>query len=102
LPCLATGTPAPATTKAVAVEMLSVPLPSPPVPTMSIAPSGAATFTHLARITLAAAAYSATLSPRARIAISRPPICAGVAVPSNSSSKAASACARLSGPSEAA
>jgi hypothetical protein len=41
LPCLATGTPAPATVKAAAVEMFSVPLPSPPVPTMSIAPSGA-------------------------------------------------------------
>jgi hypothetical protein len=41
---------------------------------------GRRTFTHLSRITLAAAAYSATLSPRARIAIRRPPICAGVAV----------------------
>ena len=39
--------PAPATTKAVAVEMFSVPLPSPPVPTMSIAPFGRA---HLAAL----------------------------------------------------
>ena len=35
LPCLATRTPAPATTKAVAVEMLKVPLASPPVPQVS-------------------------------------------------------------------
>jgi hypothetical protein len=69
---------------------------------MSMAPFGRRTFTHLSRITLAAAAYSATDSPRARIAISRPPICAGVAVPSNNASNAASACARDSGPSEAA
>ena len=43
LPCLATGTPAAATTSAAVVEMLNVPLPSPPVPTTSIAPSGAST-----------------------------------------------------------
>ena len=35
LPCFATRTPAPATTKAVAVEMLNVPLASPPVPQVS-------------------------------------------------------------------
>ena len=35
LPCLATRTPAPAVTKAVAVEMLKVPLASPPVPLVS-------------------------------------------------------------------
>ena len=35
LPCLATRTPAPATTNAVAVEMLKVPLASPPVPQVS-------------------------------------------------------------------
>src|SRR5262249_59422495 len=43
LPCLATGTPAPATTKAAQVEMLYVPLASPPVPQVSIDPSGART-----------------------------------------------------------
>ncbi len=43
LPCLATGTPAPATTKAAQVEMLKVPLASPPVPQVSMAPSGART-----------------------------------------------------------
>ena len=91
LPCLATGTPAPATTKAVAVEMFSVPLPSPPVPTMSIAPSGAVTRFMRARMARAAAAISSTVSPRTRKAISRPPIWAGVAAPSNSAEKAASA-----------
>ena len=96
LPCLATTTPAPATTKAVAVEIFSVPLPSPPVPTMSIAPSGARTGLHLARITLAAAAYSSTVSPRVRSAIKKPPICAGVAAPSNSAENAASASERVS------
>ena len=36
LPCLATLSPAPATTKAVAVETLKVPEASPPVPQVSI------------------------------------------------------------------
>ena len=36
LPCLATGTPAPATMKAAQVEMLKEPEASPPVPTTSI------------------------------------------------------------------
>jgi hypothetical protein len=38
-PCFATGTPAPATTKDAAVEILNVPLASPPVPHISIASS---------------------------------------------------------------
>src|SRR6478735_3592992 len=74
LPCLATGTPAPATTKAVQVETLKVPLPSPPVPQVSMAPSGARTGSTLARI-----------------AINKPPICAGVAAPDITSSKASTA-----------
>ena len=41
LPCLATGTPAPATTNAAAVEMLSVPTRPPPVPQVSTRQSGA-------------------------------------------------------------
>jgi hypothetical protein len=97
LPCLATVTPAPATTKAVAVEMFSVPLPSPPVPTMSIAPGGAFTALHFDRITLAAAAYSSTVSPRVRNAIRKPPIWAGVPSPSKSALNAASASARVRG-----
>ena len=50
LPCLATGTPAPAITKAEAVEMLTLCEPSPPVPTMSMAPSGASTFSIFSRM----------------------------------------------------
>ena len=88
LPCLATFTPAPATTKADAVEMLSVPIPSPPVPTISIDPGGAFTEMHLDRMASAAAEYSETDSPRALIAINRPPTCDGVALPSNKISKA--------------
>ena len=42
-PCLATGTPAPATTIAATVEMLNVPLRSPPVPTTSTTGAGART-----------------------------------------------------------
>ncbi len=38
LPCLATGTPAAAATRAAAVEMLNVPRPSPPVPQVSTSP----------------------------------------------------------------
>ena len=101
LPCLATGTPQPATTKAAAVEMLSVPLPSPPVPTMSMAPSGARTRRQRARMTAAPAAYSATVSPRVLSAIRKPPTWAGVASPSMMAAKADLACSRLSGPSAA-
>ena len=41
LPCLATGTPAPATMKDAQVETLTEPEPSPPVPTTSTASAGA-------------------------------------------------------------
>ena len=43
LPCLATGTPAPATTIAESVEMLNVPLRSPPVPQVSSTGAGGET-----------------------------------------------------------
>ena len=66
LPCLATGTPAPATTKAARVEMLNVPAPSAPVPHRSTAPSGASTRTARARMTRAKAASSSGVSPRTR------------------------------------
>ena len=46
LPCLATGTPQAATTKATAVETFSVPSPSPPVPQTSMAPGGALDGAH--------------------------------------------------------
>src|SRR5260370_16751681 len=63
LPCLATGTPAPATMKAAHVEMLNEPEASPPVPTTSIAPSGAATATSLPRLAVPAPAPPPTLPP---------------------------------------
>ena len=87
LPCLATLSPAPATTKAVVVDTLKVPAPSPPVPTMSTStPSFAAhpqaTGVALARITWAAPLISSRLSPFMRRAMSNAPIWAGVALPS--------------------
>ena len=78
LPCLATGTPQAATISAASVEILSVPCPSPPVPTMSIAPAGATTRSILSRIATTAPVISATVSPRARSAIRKPPSWAGV------------------------
>ena len=47
LPCLATGTPAPATMSAAQVEMLNEPDASPPVPTTSMASGGAVDAQHL-------------------------------------------------------
>ena len=82
LPCLATGTPAAAATSAAVVEMLNVPLPSPPVPTTSIAPSGASTRTTRSRIADAKPASSSTVSPRIRRPMSRAASWAGVASPS--------------------
>src|SRR3954468_14006056 len=81
LPCLATGTPAPATMKEAQVETLTEPEPSPPVPTTSTASGGALTRSILARIADTAPVISSTVSPRTRSAISRPPICEGVASP---------------------
>src|SRR5512134_3902618 len=91
LPCLATGTPAPATTKAAQVEMLWVPLASPPVPQVSMAPSGALTLMARAFSARAAPAISSTVSPRTRSPISRAPICASVAAPDIMSPKASAA-----------
>ena len=91
LPCLATGTPQPATTSALAVEMLKLPEESPPVPQVSIVPGGASICTALARMIRAAPAISSTVSPRTRNAIRKPPICDGVASPLMMMSNAASA-----------
>src|SRR3954454_4671004 len=88
LPCLATGTPAPATISAAQVETLYEPEASPPVPTTSMASGGAATLVILERIVLAAPVISSTVSPRTRSAIRRPPICDGVASPDIMRSKA--------------
>ena len=82
LPCLATGTPAAATTRAAVVEMLNVPLRSPPVPTTSIAPAGASTRRTRSRIAAVKPASSAVVSPRIRRATSRAASWAGVASPS--------------------
>src|SRR5471030_879289 len=88
LPCLATGTPAPATMNAAQVETLTEPEPSPPVPTTSTASAGARTRSILARIAETAPVISSTVSPRTRSAIKRPPICEGVASPDIMLSKA--------------
>ncbi len=66
LPCLATGTPAPATMKEAQVDTLTEPEPSPPVPTTSIASAGALTCSILARIAETAPVISSTVSPRTR------------------------------------
>jgi hypothetical protein len=94
LPCLATGTPAPATMKEAQVETLTEPEPSPPVPTTSTASAGAVTRSILARIADTAPVISSTVSPRTRSAISNPPICEGVASPDIMLSKAAAASSR--------
>ena len=96
LPCFATGTPAPATMKAAQVEMLNEPEASPPVPTTSIACGGASTRSIFARIAVTAPVISSTVSPRTRSAISRPPICDGVASPDIMLAKASAASSRLS------
>src|SRR6185312_470103 len=94
LPCLATGTPAPATMKEAQVETLTEPEPSPPVPTTSTASAGALTRSILARIAETAPVISSTVSPRTRSAISNPPICDGVASPDIMLSKAEAASSR--------
>src|ERR1700690_612299 len=95
LPCLAIGTPAPATMKAAQVEMLNEPEASPPVPTTSTASGGAFTPSILARIVVTAPVISSTVSPRTRKPISSAPICEGVASPDIMLSKAEDASARV-------
>ena len=94
LPCLATGTPVPATMKEAQVETLTEPEPSPPVPTTSTASAGAVTRSILARIADTAPVISSTVSPRTRNAINSPPICEGVASPDIMLSKADTASSR--------
>src|SRR4029077_13440167 len=96
LPCLATGTPAPATISAAQVEMLNEPEASPPVPTTSTAFGGAATRSILARMTDTAPVISSTVSPRTRSAMSSAPICEGVASPDIICSNAPAASSRAS------
>jgi hypothetical protein len=94
LPCLATGTPVPATMNEAQVETLTEPEPSPPVPTTSTASAGAFTRNIFARMADTAPVISSTVSPRTRNAISRPPICEGVASPDIMLSKADAASSR--------
>src|SRR5665213_4286054 len=94
LPCLATGTPQPATMKEAQVDTLTEPEPSPPVPTTSTALTGASTRSILARIANTAPVISSTVSPRTRSAINKPPICEGVASPDIMLSKADAASSR--------
>ena len=94
LPCLATGTPAPATMNEAQVDTLTEPEPSPPVPTTSTASAGASTRSILERIAETAPVISSTVSPRTRSAINRPPICEGVASPDIMLSKADAASSR--------
>src|SRR6187455_3638093 len=94
LPCLATGTPQPATINEAQVETLTEPEPSPPVPTTSTASAGAWTRSILLRIADTAPVISSTVSPRTRSAISSPPICEGVASPDIMLSKADAASSR--------
>ena len=94
LPCLATGTPAPATTSAATVEMLNVPLRSPPVPQVSTTGTGGATGFANPSIVSASPSISSTVSPLVRSAIRRPPTCAGVASPDITTRIAAAASSR--------
>jgi hypothetical protein len=83
LPCFATAAPADAATIAAVVEMLKVRAPSPPVPTTSTTSSRVGcTGRTCARIASAHPAISSPVSPFARSATRKPPICAGVASPS--------------------
>jgi hypothetical protein len=83
LPCLATVTPQPATTKAVVVEMLKVLSPSPPVPQVSTTGMVAAwmrwAFLRMAR---AAPANSSNVSPLVARAAIMAPTWASVVLPS--------------------
>ena len=86
LPCLATCTPAPATTNAATVEILNVSLPSPPVPQVSssVAPfRPASTGAAIRRIARAKPTSSSAVSPFMRKAIRNAAIC-GVRSPRRS------------------
>ena len=82
LPCLATVKPAPATTKAVAVEILKVLLLSPPVPQVSTRTSSfRSKESTLFSISLAQPVISSTVSPFILSAVKKEAIWAGVALP---------------------
>ena len=62
-PCLTTGMPQPATTKAAAVEMFTVPKESPPVPQVSTASFEISSLTECSSITSTKEVISDGLSP---------------------------------------
>ena len=64
---------------------------------MSIASAGALTGSILARMVATAPEISATVSPRTRSAIRKPPIWLGVASPDMTTSKASRASSKVSG-----
>ena len=86
LPCLHTGTPAPATTNAAMVEMFTECDLSPPVPTMSIErdamSAGRSTRADALRTSASIPSSSTALSPLVRNPITSAAICADVASPS--------------------
>jgi hypothetical protein len=113
LPCLATRTPAPAVTNAVAVEMLKVPLASPPVPLVSTSADSVSASRPVplksialgdamgkgvaaARIASAKPTISSTVSPFMRKATSSAAICASVQFPASTSAITSRASARAS------
>jgi hypothetical protein len=96
-PCLATGTPAPATTNAAVVDILKLPWRSPPVPQVSTTTGRPAGWTRVAaaRMASAAPAISSTVSPLARRAIKKPAITAGGVAPEKISDTAARASSKV-------
>ena len=76
--------------------MLNEPEASPPVPTTSMASGGAVTRNILLRMVATAPVISSTVSPRTRNAISKAPICDGVASPDIIWSNAPEASSRVS------
>ncbi len=97
LPCLATGTPAPATTKAAAVEMLKVVTEPPPVPAVSTSREESAdrTARMADRSALTPPATSDGATPFARSPMRRPAIWTSEAEPSMKRAKAPSACSAV-------
>src|SRR5436190_12903353 len=92
LPCLHTGTPAPATTKAAMVDTFTLWLRSPPVPHVSMASGPASTRSAKSSMVRTRPVISSMVSPLVRRAMAKPAIWAGVALPSRMSLKAAPAC----------
>src|SRR4051812_48598761 len=96
LPCLHTGTPAPATTKAAMVDTFTLWLRSPPVPQVSMASGLTCTGSANASMVRTRPVISSTVSPRVRRAMAKPAIWAEVAFPSKMSASAAAACSAVS------